>query len=1014
MPTIPTDHQYAIRGWLLVSLLLAALMAGTGGATAAPCEGPVLMQSGFSRLPQQWQPPNNLYRPRNGNYYGLHGKLIVQPDSGRIFHNYLDLGGEHDLDVCTTVVVGADPGAVAGLAIHGEGTEILFALNGAGVAMLKKFDRVAKGWSDLVPMRHDAAIKSVKEPNRLAIQIAGNDATFLINGMKFASVTGQIPKGTLHMSLATESLGQQASTLQFDDILITAAGPAKGKTATMPDALIESAPPCSGQPIAANDFKAPLPPENVFGRGLEVKSGKLNMKLAAGDNSSAKWDFAPTSDLDVCVTTGLVDGAGASVSLQLVGKSGIVTFYLDQLRGTGTITFYDSVKRVSTTLVPRQWMTAIWRYRGAVNRLHVRVHGGRAAFYVNGSKFGAINAQPAGPLTAVFLSGTAERNRGATWAFDDLIVTPAKAIELAATKPKVVASTTARPPVQPSSSASTEPAPVEPLPVGKNQPASGAKAPEPTAPQLMAPKPVAPKPPSAAPVIAKNEPVPAAKSRPTTRKVLEVGPPSCLTRKAQINTFARGKYGANDPAVASMLNDLKAQGPIHWNVDRQIDGWDFCPTEATPAPQYVALDTAKTRISLTTTCHMYYDKGKQTVFCDKEITDFGAIGYLRIFTSDHIQTSYDVLVRPDLGAAAFHVYLDVAFRYPYSFIGTGRPYKALSVFDFPIKIQVDGKVVADGPPAKLATPDRRESTWRYDLVKFGLRPDTLPLIRKIEASFKIPEKFRVDAAQAQEIVFYRATLANTPQLLAAMNAYSAAELKKPAQITDAMRKAQILKDARRRCPTCPPPVVEFLAPEQIKQRQLDAKIKELRTIDAWTVPRNKAECAALANKVSNLYEINRPPPTHSSSRSSGFFAGPPSKGDRTDYSIIGEAFEMNDVAEIAGKCRAGRFDAALRMAHTLMHNLYDPIIAGMKEAPMLRAIDAMAWPKSREECLSLAQRVAKFAAQAPGGRDKTNMQVVTKLETDLCLKRSFTVAATEAQDELRRLVKTRHIAGPLK
>ncbi len=482
MSALRIGRLLALPAWLSLALLVVL----STGAAAGPCEGPILTQFNFDTLPAMWQTPAN--NPSVSN-----GQLVMQPSQNGLSRVSLDLGGGHDIEACIFSVFAAGHGGQAGLSVFTAGTEILFAIDDAGRAVVRKNGGDTNGWVDLVPPRADPAIAPKFEFNQLTVKINGSNATFLVNDVELAAVKGAIPDGPLTLSIDATSDAEAVSTWRFDELTVTvdpviaAIAQTSGGPPGLLDALVEDVPGCPGVAILADDFTAQPSGSLAADPAVAVVNGKLDMKLAANADHFVPWPVAGGREVNACASVALVDGAGSDASLNISGADGAVLFDVDPQHGVAGIYFRDAANTVSS-LVKKRWMPALRRGPAAENKLHVRIMGDRAIFYVNGAKFDSVEGKlPKGPLN-VELEGLAGQG-GATWAFDDLKVTPLKPIEVAAvpsTSTQAPANTTSAPPL---ASVPTNPAPTA-AQSSTEPPAGGTSAPAP-APAPAATQPAA-------------------------------------------------------------------------------------------------------------------------------------------------------------------------------------------------------------------------------------------------------------------------------------------------------------------------------------------------------------------------------------------------------------------------------------------------------------------------------------------------------------------------------------------
>ena len=404
--------------------------ATTGPDAPAPCQGPVLMLTSFDSMPTIWAASNTIQSVANG-------RLILEPGRDQHIENGLDLGGKHDIDACVTLRQSEGPASdQGGLTVSAGGIKILFLVNGQGEAVISKSDSKSDTWTDLAGgfaaarLIAPQAIRPEHQDNHLAIRIAGADASFWINGSKVATVSDSIPPGPLALGLFGSAFKQDDTAIwQFADLSITAL-PHDGSEGSPADVVLleRHMAGCSGATIVRDGFDAQLP-SGIADPHVQVTDGKLKISAETGEARYLEWDLQDGRDVDACVTVAAGDGSGGYAALDLAGGGTDVVFLIDPGRGRAAVYQRDSAANVYTALVPDRETPSV--FTSGENRLHVRVNGDRAVFYINGVAFGTVTGALHAGALKVRLDG-ASTGDGARWAFDDLIVTPAKPIEMAA------------------------------------------------------------------------------------------------------------------------------------------------------------------------------------------------------------------------------------------------------------------------------------------------------------------------------------------------------------------------------------------------------------------------------------------------------------------------------------------------------------------------------------------------------------------------------------------------------
>ncbi len=365
--------------------------------TPRPCQGPILVQSSFDAAPAIWAKNTNIQ-------FASYGGLSLNPFPNLRIEASLDLGGRHDVDACAIVRLADGPASdQGGLAFSIGDTEILFLVDGGGEAEIAKYDEGTKtrtqlaSWQDGSAITAGFHIRPKGQDNRLAVRIVGGDATFWVNGTEVASVGGAIPLGPLTLSLYASAFNQDIdATWQFGGLTV-AALPHSGIEAAPADiALLEkNTEGCSGEAIVSDSFGAPLP-KAVDDPHVAVADGKLTINADADKASYLAWGLRGSRDVDACATVAAVDGSGGYAGLDLAAGNVDVLFLIDPRQRRATVYRRDNATNAYSPLVADRKTSSV--FTSAENRLHVRLNGDTAVFYINGVAFGSTKgALPAGP-----------------------------------------------------------------------------------------------------------------------------------------------------------------------------------------------------------------------------------------------------------------------------------------------------------------------------------------------------------------------------------------------------------------------------------------------------------------------------------------------------------------------------------------------------------------------------------------------------------------------------------------
>ena len=390
---------------------------------AAGCQGAILSNNDFDTVPYGWKVSGPHYRFADG-------KFTVLPRKNDVESYYWAVGEARTFDACVVAsfVTGSGNFMAFGVQQGDKGQWLALTLWFNGTAEVQTYDPATRTLKSLVPAEVGAA-PGIGDGTavRLAMKIRGSDATFYINGRKFASVAGAVPQGALSVLLQGGSAAGGSSTWAFDDLLVTDGSTAPGGPNAA--ALVQEG--CTGTILISDNFEGSEAPANwQLDQDLKVVDGHFTIKAKKkGLPKTVTWlDFKGQTDpdpanhdVDFCASTVLESGAGLFGGL-LVGDGdgkNEVTFGVGN-DGTAEIDSYDVNTGHRTRLVKLRADPAIRAGQGNVNFLRVEVRGNEMIFFVNNRRFDSVtDALPQGKLILGLMASTG-KNSPAVWGFDNL------------------------------------------------------------------------------------------------------------------------------------------------------------------------------------------------------------------------------------------------------------------------------------------------------------------------------------------------------------------------------------------------------------------------------------------------------------------------------------------------------------------------------------------------------------------------------------------------------------------
>ena len=181
---------------------------------------------------------------------------------------------------------------------------------------------------------------------------------------------------------------------------------------------------CQGTPLYQTGFDDVPPRWKTNDPSFSVEGGKLLLRSKPGAYIWNNWSVGDIRSFDACVTAALVDGPGRYVALSVQQTdTSTRTLFAVWSDGSADIEHEEMPAKTWTNLIPSKDNVVSGFGGGAEVRLHVKVRGGDATFYVNGRQIAFVaGAVPSGELN-VRVEGGATEDGIATWSFDDLVVT---------------------------------------------------------------------------------------------------------------------------------------------------------------------------------------------------------------------------------------------------------------------------------------------------------------------------------------------------------------------------------------------------------------------------------------------------------------------------------------------------------------------------------------------------------------------------------------------------------------
>ncbi len=202
----------------LGAALLASMSLAAGPVLA--CQGPkTLFSDNFKEVDASWGLDTPDVSVEEGKV-----KVKAQPD----ISNLLIYKGIlfSDADLCLSVrmpnVVSNSDNTMAGPIFWAQDYDnyYMFMITPSGYAEITR--KVGGKWLDVIPWRQDTNIKrDAGSTNILDVETRDDGITVMINGVKFATVKGQVPAGGGQIGMRAQSEKDQVDTWKFSALKVT-------------------------------------------------------------------------------------------------------------------------------------------------------------------------------------------------------------------------------------------------------------------------------------------------------------------------------------------------------------------------------------------------------------------------------------------------------------------------------------------------------------------------------------------------------------------------------------------------------------------------------------------------------------------------------------------------------------------------------------------------------------------------------------------------------------------------
>ena len=206
--------MHAFRAGLAIAMIVAA-----SGVAHAVCPGlDVLFEDKFDTLGPTWGEASEAVNAEGG-------QLIVAPLSGTYTWIANSAGLYDDIDMCVTVttLAAVEPSdAKAGLVFWYDDVNNFYVFEIAPNGKASVWRRQRGKWLDQVKWR-DAENANAGDggSNELKVTTVAGDATFYVNGARFATLTGSPPERGQQIGVLAVSPEAGEARFAFDDLRVT-------------------------------------------------------------------------------------------------------------------------------------------------------------------------------------------------------------------------------------------------------------------------------------------------------------------------------------------------------------------------------------------------------------------------------------------------------------------------------------------------------------------------------------------------------------------------------------------------------------------------------------------------------------------------------------------------------------------------------------------------------------------------------------------------------------------------
>ena len=226
---------------LLGALLATCLSAGPAFA----CQGAkTLFTDDFKQVDASWGLDTPDVSVEDGKV-----KVKAQPDISNllIYKGILFAEADMCLSIRMPNIVSNSDNTMAGPIFWAQDYDnyYMFMITPSGYAEITR--KVAGKWLDVIPWRQDTNIKrDAGATNVVNVETRGDAITTMINGVKFATVKGQMPSGGGQIGMRAQSEQGQVDTWKFSALKVTDLPPASDTSDAAPASPAPAATPAAG------------------------------------------------------------------------------------------------------------------------------------------------------------------------------------------------------------------------------------------------------------------------------------------------------------------------------------------------------------------------------------------------------------------------------------------------------------------------------------------------------------------------------------------------------------------------------------------------------------------------------------------------------------------------------------------------------------------------------------------------------------------------------------------------